>query len=102
MSDTLRLVCISNIRNLSDMIPGGPTEAQQRDASKAHLHIADNGRYFADCAVTHDGSTANVLIDPAFKVEFEVNAEHDLSDEQESDKRRKVGMNIARKLSSLV
>jgi hypothetical protein len=84
------------------VIPGGPTEPQQRDASKAHLHIADNGRYFADCAVTHDGSTTNVLVDSAFKVEFKVNAEHDLSDEQDCDKRRKVGVNVARKLPSLV
>jgi hypothetical protein len=102
MSETLRLVCILNIRNLSDVIPGGPTEPQQSDPSKAHLHIADNGCYFADCAVTHDGSAANILVDPAFKVEFKVNAEDDLSDEQEGDEGCKVGVNVARKLPALV
>jgi len=102
MSKTLQSAYILNIGNLSDMIPGGPTKPQQSDPSKAHLHITDDGCHFADCAVTHDGSTANVFVDPAFKVELEVNAEHDLSNEQEGDERRKVGVDVARKLPSLV
>ena len=79
-----------------------PTESQQRDPSKAHLHPADNGSDLADGAMTHDGSTSNVLIDPAFEVEFKINAKHNLADEEKSHERSEMGMNIACKLPSLV
>lgn len=78
------------------------TESQQRNPSKAHLHPANNGRDFTDSAVTHDSSTSNVLVNPAFKVEFKVDAEHDLSDEEKGDERSEVRVNVTRKLSALV
>ena len=79
-----------------------PTESQQRDPSKAHLHPADNGSDLADGTMTHDGSTSNVPVDPAFEVEFKINAKHDLAGEEKGYERSEVGMNIACKLPSLV
>jgi len=46
--------------------------------------------------MTHDSSAPNVLIDPTFKVEFKINAKHDLSDEEGIYERGEAGLNVAR------
>ena len=78
------------------------TESEQDDPPKASLHPTDNGRDLADGAMTHDGSTPNVLVDPTFEVEFKINAKHDLSDEEDVYERSEVGVNVAGNLPSLV
>ena len=77
-------------------------EAERGNTTEEHLRPADNGHDLADDAVRQNEDPSNSSLSGLFKVQFQVEAQDDLRDQEQHQPIRERGVCIFAKLSTLV
>ena len=79
-----------------------PAQPQRRDAAEEHLHPAQHRECFANDAVAEDDVAAYLPIYATLEVQFEVDAEADLGDEEEGEDVSEGGVDVGGELTAAV
>lgn len=78
------------------------TEAHGRNAAKEHLRPTDDGHDLADNPVSQHKDPADSTLSGLLEVQLEIEAQHDLRDQQEHQPVRERGVGILAELAALV